>query len=177
MSKTIGLFYGSTTGMTEGIGQNIEEIAAARGITVELHDACYVEDIEVLAQYERLILGTSTWYYGEHQGDWEDLLDKIPEDQDFSHMTIALYGLGDQEGYAEYYLDAMGMIAEEFSRRGATVIGEWPNDDSYDFEASKALSDDGEMFIGLALDEDCQDELTEERLAKWLDVVLPTLAA
>ncbi len=177
MSKKIGLFYGSTTGITETIGNTIAEIAAASGIDIEVHDVCYVDDPNVIFKYERLILGTSTWYYGEHQGDWEDLLDKIPEDQDLSHQTIALYGLGDQEGYPEYYLDAMGMIAYEFERRGATLIGEWKNDDSYDFEASKGLRKDGEYFVGLALDEDCQEELTDERLEQWLSMVLPRLSA
>ncbi|PID62916.1 MAG: flavodoxin [Gammaproteobacteria bacterium] len=177
MSETIGLFYGSTTGMTEAVAKNIEEIAAARGITVDIHDTCYVDSPDEIFGYNSLILGTSTWYYGEHQGDWEDLLDKFPADVDLSHQTVALFGLGDQEGYAEYYLDAMGMIADEFERRGATIIGEWENDDSYHFEASKALRDDGDFFVGLALDEDCQEELTEERLATWLDEVLPILSA
>lgn len=176
MNKTIGLFYGSTTGITESIGKTIAEIATARGIAMDVHDVCYINDPQIIYDYERLILGTPTWYYGEHQGDWEDLLDKIPEDQDLSHQTIALYGLGDQEGYAEYYLDAMGMIADEFERRGASIVGEWPNDDSYDFEASKGLRESGELFVGLALDEDCQDELTDERLSQWLDMVLPILS-
>ncbi len=175
MSKPIGLFYGSTTGMTEGIGKKIAEIAASHGIEVDVHDVCYVDDFNTLLGYEHLILGTSTWYYGEHQGDWEELLDHIPPEADFSHMTIALYGLGDQEGYAEYYLDAMGMIADEFERRGATIIGQWDNDESYNFEASKALIDDGARFVGLALDDDCQEELTEDRLNRWLAMVLPEL--
>lgn len=176
MSKSIGLFYGSTTGMTEAIGKKIEEVATASGIDIEVHDVCYVDDPQVVFAYDRLILGTPTWYYGEHQGDWEDLLDQFSEDQDLSHQTIALYGLGDQEGYAEYYLDAMGMIADEFERRGATVVGEWPNDESYEFEASKGLREGGELFVGLALDEDCQEELTDERLDKWLQQVLPELS-
>ncbi len=92
-------------------------------------------------------------------------------------QTIALYGLGDQEGYDEYYLDAMGMIADEFESRGATVVGEWPNDETYSFVASKALRNNGDVFVGLALDEDCQEELTEGRLSKWLAQVLPVLTA
>ncbi len=177
MSHTIGLFYGSTTGMTEAIANDICDAASERGINVELHDTCNLTDPQVIFDYDRLILGTSTWYYGEHQGDWEEVLDQFPVEQDLSHQTIALFGLGDQEGYAEYYLDAMGMIADEFESRGATIVGEWKNDDSYNFEASKALREGGEWFVGLALDEDCQEELTEERLAKWLDEVLPVLSA
>ncbi|PIE45640.1 MAG: flavodoxin [Gammaproteobacteria bacterium] len=174
MSKTIGLFYGSTTGMTETIAQNIEQSAQAVGIDIDLHDVGYVDEIDTLLTYESLILGSPTWFYGEHQDDWEALLDKIPPDADLSHMTVALYGLGDQEGYPEYYLDAMGMIADEFESRGATIVGQWPSD-GYEFEASKALR--GDVFVGLALDEDCQEELTEERLVAWLSVVLPALSA
>lgn len=177
MSKHIGLFYGSTTGMTEEIGHKIANKAKEQGITIDVHDVCYVEEPSVVFAYDKLILGTSTWYYGEHQGDWEDLLDQFPKDIDLSHQTIALYGLGDQEGYDEYYLDAMGMIADEFESRGATVVGEWPNDETYSFVASKALRNNGDVFVGLALDEDCQEELTEGRLSKWLAQVLPVLTA
>ena len=33
------------------------------------------------------------------------------------------------------------------------------------------LTDDGDYFYGLGIDEDNQDELTEERLETWLDLV------
>ena len=50
--------------------------------------------------------------------------------------------------------------------RGAKVIGHWPVE-GYEFDASKALTADKQFFVGLALDEDCQPELTESRLNQW----------
>jgi len=48
---------------------------------------------------------------------------------------------------------------------GAIVVGNWPTE-GYNFEASKALLEDG-TFIGLCIDEDRQPELTAERVEKW----------
>ena len=83
-----------------------------------------------------------------------------------------MFGLGDQEGYGEWYLDAMGMLHDELKKTGANLIGYWPNDESYEFEASKALTEDGSQFVGLALDEDSQYELSDERIATWIEQVL-----
>ncbi|MFA0125030.1 flavodoxin FldB, partial [Vibrio sp. 10N.261.48.A2] len=55
---------------------------------------------------------------------------------------------------------------------GAEFVGFWPNDDSYEFEASKALTEDQSQFVGLALDEDSQYELSDDRIASWVEQVL-----
>ena len=47
-----------------------------------------------------------------------------------------------------------------------------PNDESYQFDASKALTADQKQFVGLALDEDSQYELSDERIATWIEQVL-----
>lgn len=51
------------------------------------------------------------------------------------------------------------------------MIGYWPNQ-GYEFEASKALTEDGSHFVGLALDEDSQYDLSDERIATWIEQVL-----
>ncbi len=175
MDKDIGLFFGSTGGITEGIAEKIAEKALAYGIEMTPQDVAYLQDIRPLSEYKKLILGTSTWYYGEHQGDWEEIIENIPDDVDFSGTTFAMFGLGDQEGYPDWFLDAMGLIAEELIARGATLIGRWPTD-GYDFDESKAIFEDG-YFCGLALDEDCQPKLSEKRLNQWLEEVLPQFKA
>ena len=50
--------------------------------------------------------------------------------------------------------------------QGAEMVGYWPVD-GYKFDASKALNADGSMFVGLAIDEDCQHGETAERVEKW----------
>ena len=44
------------------------------------------------------------------------------------------------------------------------------------FETSKALTEDGKQFVGLALDEDSQYELSDERIATWVEQVMTEYA-
>ncbi|ERB62828.1 flavodoxin [Vibrio coralliilyticus OCN008] len=164
----IGLFYGSTTCYTEMAAEKMRAI-----IGEELVDIRNVKETPLaeMADYDFLILGISTWDFGEIQEDWNEIWDQI-DDVSLNGKTVALFGLGDQEGYGEWYLDAMGMLHDELKKTGANLIGYWPNDESYEFEASKALTEDGSQFVGLALDEDSQYELSDERIATWIEQVL-----
>ncbi|CAM2772211.1 flavodoxin FldB [Vibrio neptunius] len=164
----IGLFYGSTTCYTEMAAEKMRAI-----IGEELVDIRNVKETPLaeMADYDFLILGISTWDFGEIQEDWNEIWDQI-DGLSLNGKTIALYGLGDQEGYGEWYLDAMGMLHDQLKKTGANLIGYWPNDDSYEFEASKALTEDGSQFVGLALDEDSQYELSDERIATWVEQIL-----
>jgi len=106
------------------------------------------------------MFGIPTWYYGEAQADWDDFFPEL-EEIDFTNKLVAIFGCGDQEDYAEYFLDAMGTLRDIVEAKGAIVIGNWPTA-GYEFEASKALVDD-KHFVGLGIDEDRQPELTAER--------------
>lgn len=107
----------------------------------------------------------SNWYYGEAQCDWDDFFPTL-EEIDFNGKLVALFGCGDREDYAEYFCDALGTIRDIIEPRGATIVGHWPTA-GYHFEASKGLADD-DHFVGLAIDEDRQPELTAERVEKWV---------
>ena len=109
------------------------------------------------------------FFYGSTTGMTEDVAYRIEA------CIKEKFGLGDQIGYPEYYLDAMGMLAEQLGAQGATFVGEWPSAD-YKFASSKALKANGN-FIGLALDEDSQPEKTQERLEAWVAQVIPLLLA
>lgn len=158
----IGVFYASTTGNTEQIAEKIETLlgGAARG-----HDISK-EGFVALKQYTHMIMGIPTWDFGELQEDWLAHWDELIE-HSFSGVKVALFGLGDQIGYGEWFQDAMGQLHDQLKSQGAILVGYWPIE-GYDFEASKALTDDGRYFVGLALDEDGQAGLTDERLEKWL---------
>jgi len=86
--------------------------------------------------------------------------------------TVALFGMGDQQGYGQWFQDALGMLHDEICHQDITFLGLWPNDESYEFEASKALTNEGKHFVGLALDEDSQYELSDERIANWVEQVM-----
>ncbi|WP_391089088.1 flavodoxin FldB [Vibrio sp. NH-UV-68] len=164
----IGLFYGSTTCYTEMAAEKIRAILGED--LVDIHNV-KESPLALMADYDFLILGISTWDFGEIQEDWNEIWDQI-DGVALNGKTVALFGLGDQEGYGEWYLDAMGLLHDELKKTGANIIGYWPNDENYQFEASKALTEDGSQFVGLALDEDSQYELSDERIANWVEQIL-----
>ncbi len=163
----IGLFYGSTTCYTEMAAEKMRAIIGDD--LLEIHNVKETP-LSLMSEYDLLILGISTWDFGEIQEDWNELWDQI-DGVPLNGKSVALYGLGDQEGYGEWYLDAMGLLHDEIKKTGANIIGYWPNE-GYEFEASKALTEDGTQFVGLALDEDSQYELSDERIATWVEQVL-----
>ncbi|TCD47372.1 flavodoxin [Chlorobium sp. N1] len=159
--KRTGIFFGTQTGNTEAAANLI---AAALGV-----GAADVRDIasaspEDFAGYDTLILGTSTWGAGELQDDWRAFLPGF-ERIDFSSRTVALFGLGDQFSYGDWYLDGMGAIYDRLVERGARVVGAWPVE-GYEYAGSQAVRDG--RFVGLALDADNQDELTADRVQQWV---------
>ena len=62
----------------------------------------------------------------------------------------------------------MGILAEKISSLGGTTVGQWPTS-GYEFNESKAVQNG--KFVGLALDEDNQPELTESRISNWVSQV------
>ena len=159
---SVGLFFGSDTGNTEVIAKLIKDKLSKLSVEVKDIAKSTKEDI---AEYDLLLFGIPTWYYGEAQADWDDFFPEL-EQVDFNHKLVAIFGCGDQEDYAEYFLDAMGMVGDIVKAKGGIIVGHWPTE-GYEFEASKALVDETH-FIGLGIDEDRQPELTQERVDNWV---------
>ena len=162
MDSKIGLFYGSDTGCTESVARMIKDILGAD--LVDLYDVYDIEGPEIL-KYDRLIFGLSTWHDGQLQSSWDDFYSRFSK-LDLSGKTLALFGLGDQYGYSTYYCDGVGVIGKLAEKNGAKIIGHWPTE-GYEHDESKAQIDE-DTFLGLCLDEDNQDELTEERVSNWV---------
>ena len=62
-------------------------------------------------------------------------------------------------GYADNFQDRMGILEDKITEQGGITTGFWFTD-GYDFNESKALNNG--KFVGLALDEDNQFDLTQE---------------
>jgi flavodoxin II len=167
----IGIFYGSTTCYTE---------MAAEKIQVKFHDLVGTDCVELFnikdnalsktEEFDILIFGISTWDFGELQEDWESTWQDIAG-LNLVHKTVAIFGLGDQLGYAEWFQDALGMLHDELLLLSCDFIGYWPNE-GYDFIASKALTEDNSFFVGLSLDDENQYELTDVRIDNWCNQLI-----
>lgn len=174
----IGIFFGSDTGNTRRVAKSI-----AKKLGDDAADPVNVNKASVddLLSYGALILGTPTLGDGELPGltsgaqaeSWEEFLPQL-KGKDFSGKVVAIFGLGDQEGYGHEFVDAMIEIYEVVKAGGATVVGSWSTD-GYTFEKSKAIVDGD--FVGLVIDHDNQKELTEERVDAWLDQIKSDLLA
>ena len=164
MKSTIVVF-GSSTGTCENIANTIAEKLGVEAINVTDFSA------DTVANYDNLILGTSTWGAGELQDDWYDGLDVL-KGADLSGKTVALFGCGDAESYSDTFCGAMAEIYNVVKEGGANVIGE-VSTDGYTFEDSEAVVDG--KFVGLALDDVNEDDKTEERIDAWLENIKASL--
>jgi flavodoxin I len=158
----IGLFYGSTTGKTQSAAEMIQETFGGESI-VELHDIAEAEASD-FESYQNLIIACPTWDIGELQADWSGYFPELDE-IDFTNKKVAYFGTGDQVGYADNFQDAMGILEAKISASGGKTVG-YCSLDNYDFNESKAVKNG--KFVGLALDDDNQSDLTEERIEKWV---------
>jgi flavodoxin I len=155
----IGVFYGSTTGNTAD---------AAKEIQAQLGDADIFDisatPVSKLNEYDVLVLGSSTWGEGDIQDDWEPVLGDLGK-LDLAGKKVALFGTGDQIMYEDTYCDAMGILYETLQNSHAEFVGIWPTE-GYEHSDSRAVVDG--KFVGLALDEDNQNDLTADRIREWV---------
>ena len=52
--------------------------------------------------------------FGEIQEDWEAVWDQL-DTLNLEGKIVALYGMGDQLGYGEWFLDALGMLHDKLA--------------------------------------------------------------
>ncbi len=168
----IGIFFGTDTGNTRKIAKMMaKKIGEEAAKPLNINRA----SLDQILEYDYLILGSPTLGDGELPGltagaedeSWEESLPDLAE-ADLSGKTIAMYGLGDQVGYPDNFVDALGIIYDELSASGATFIGTWPTE-GYEFNSSQAVVDD--EFVGLVLDQENQSDKHEERIDQWLQSI------
>ncbi len=165
MFRPIGLFYGSSTCYTQMTAEKIAQCFGAE--SVDLYNIAETP-LNQAAFYRYIIMGIPTWNYGELQEDWDRVWDELA-DLDLSHSVIALYGQGDQAGYGDWFLDALGYLHHKLKATGAKRVGFWPST-GYRFTASKAQLPDS-RFVGLALDDDNEFDLSADRISRWCEQI------
>ena len=167
----IKLIYGSDTGNTEDVANMVVDLLMA-GEGRYITNIVNVEDIEPedWKSHKYYILGIPTWYDGELQSDWEDYFEEF-KTIDFTGKTVALFGLGDQYTYATWFCDGVGILAKVIIENGGKVIGYTEKDSSYDFETTPKVLLDNNTLYGLCIDQDNQEQLTNDRVNKWVEKV------
>jgi len=175
MTQNIAIFYGSTTCYTEMASEKIKAALQQKlsGIDIPMFDI-KEHALAESQDYDVILYGISTWDFGELQEDWESTWDDIKA-LNLAGKTVALFGLGDQLGYADWFQDALGMLHDELIVLGCDVIGYWPNQ-GYEFTASKALTQDQQYFVGLSLDDENQYDDSEARIDVWCQQLVEELA-
>ena len=159
----IGIIFGSSMGNTE---EAAGFLAEKLGLENELLNVANC-DAAKLNGFDKLILGVSTWGTGDLQDDWDAF--------DFGGLklggkTVAIFGTGDAEGYADSFCGAIGKLYDEVVKAGAIVVGA-VSTDGYSFEESEAVRDG--KFIGLPLDADNESDKTETRILTWIEQIKP----
>ncbi len=158
----IGLFYGTQTSNTQTAAELIQKEFGGESV-VAVYDIADA-DASDFDDYDYIIVGCPTWNIGELQSDWEGFFDEL-DNIEFKGKKVAYFGAGDQVGYADNFLDALGILEEKISELGGTTVGYWSTD-GYDFNESKAVRHGN--FVGLGIDEDNQSELTQSRIQSWV---------
>ena len=163
------LVFGTDTGNTEEVAEKIQEQLSESGQVVEIIDVtdCSADRI---SEADMCIFGIPTWDFGGIQADWEDFKEEL-EAAELGGKKVALYGLGDQFGYGDFFIDAVGWLHEIIQPMGADIKGYWPVE-GYEFTESRALSPCKTYFYGLAVDDDQQFEQTDERVSSWVQQIL-----
>lgn len=171
----IGIFFGTTSGNTRKIAKLIHKRYGDEVMDKPVNINKVSSD--EFTAYDFLLLGTPTMGEGQLPGlsadcdeeSWEEALGRL-DGVDLTGKTVAIFGLGDQETYPMEFVDGIMDLYEFVTTRGAKVVGRWPTE-GYEFEMSRA-EEEGE-FLGLALDQDNQSNLTETRLDQWLKLIAP----
>ena len=160
----IGIFFGGKdNGSTAKVARKIQEFFGKELATVHNVNVARTLDVN---KCEFLILGTAAWGIGEMHSDWENFIEELI-DADLANKKVAIYGLGDQVVYPESFVDGLGTIFCRLPFK-QNVVG-FTSLDSYKYYYSTAEKDG--RFVGLAIDDDSQPELTEERVKNWVTQV------
>lgn len=159
----VGVFYSTTTGNTEAAASYFQD-----AIGVEPKEISEVAPGD-LATYDGLIVGAPTWHTGAdtmRSGTaWDDVLEEI-KGLDLAGKHVAVFGCGDSAGYSDNFCDAIEELHSTFKATGAKLVG-LVDASGYTYDDSKSVVDG--KFLGLPLDEDNENDLSEERVRAWVE--------
>lgn len=162
--KKVGLFYGEGTAKTARIAKEIQKAFGDIKVDLIAVENAWAKDF---TSYENIIIGTSTWFDGELPDYWDEMV-PVLNDIDLKGKKVAIFGLGDQVDYPDNFADAIGILADIFISRGATLVG-LTSTEGYTFSQSRAMYKN--QFAGLVLDIENQSNKTTKRISDWVNAL------
>ncbi|MGV8827507.1 MAG: flavodoxin [Breznakibacter sp.] len=159
----IAVLYGSSLGNTQFVAEKIHSFFpdALLASVSELN-------VGMLSSFDLIVLGTSTWGVGDMQDDFGTFVSKLLL-SDLEGKTFALFGLGDQHNYPDTFCNGMGKLYHLLENMEVRFVGQWPID-GYDYSESEAVID--RHFVGLAIDEENEPDLTDGRVTQWCRLLM-----
>ncbi|QJB56957.1 flavodoxin [Pseudodesulfovibrio sp. zrk46] len=122
MSKTL-IVYGSTTGNTEAVSDDIAKILEKNGHSVKIQSAAEVKIDGMAEGFDAVFLGCSTW--GDDEIELQDDFIPVFDDLDKAGLKdkkVAVFGCGDSA--YEYFCGAVDVIEEKSEQLGAVLLGD-----------------------------------------------------
>lgn len=116
-------------------------------------------------------IGSDNWSKADNTTKWGHFFSLLRL-CDLSDIKAAVFGLGDQKLYPDNFIDGMSVVKKVLELKGAKIIGYWSTE-TYDFNDSRSIDED--CFVGLALDLENQNDLTEVRIHNWVDQLVQEL--
>lgn len=169
MNKTAILF--------SPVGGNVNRVALKLGEIIgnDKVDIIHVKKVREgeLDKYKQILfvgstVGTDHWTNKIIKDEWQEFF-RDRSEISFENKKVAIVGLGNSVLYPEHFADGIAHLYDKITERKGKVLG-FVDSKDYEFTESEAVNDDG-YFCGLPIDEDNEEELTTERLEKWISVL------
>lgn len=161
MNKIV-ILYGSSGGNAASVARQVQDLFDGNADIFNVMDIT----LEEVKDYSYYVIGTSTTGIGDLQDDWEGFLPSFAR-MDFSGKKVAIFALGDSASYSTSFAESMKVVYDEMHDK-VQIVGQVP-DKGYTYDDSTAVSNG--MWVGLPIDEDNEYDLTQERLAKWVEML------
>ncbi len=161
MNKIV-ILYGSSGGNAASVARQVQDLFDGNADIFNVMDITLKE----VKDYSYYVIGTSTTGIGDLQDDWEGFLPSFAR-MDFSGKKVAIFALGDSASYSTSFAESMKVVYDEMHDK-VQIVGQVP-DEGYTYDDSTAVSNG--MWVGLPIDEDNEYDLTQERLAKWVEML------
>lgn len=161
MNKIV-ILYGSSGGNAASVARQVQDLFDGNADIFNVMDIT----LEEVKDYSYYVIGTSTTGIGDLQDDWEGFLPSFAR-MDFSGKKVAIFALGDSASYSTSFAESMKVVYDEVHDK-VQIVGQVP-DEGYTYDDSTAVSNG--MWVGLPIDEDNEYDLTQERLAKWVEML------